>query len=721
MSTKLLVTVGIISILGQVVVLRELSVALYGVELIYVLAMGVWLFWTACGALLGKRTFVPTPVTVGYLLIVFSLLLPLDVALIRALRILFSGVPGAYLSFAEQIAAIVIALCPIGVLLGLGFQWSAKLTIASDGSLAKAYGIESIGGLIGGLAATLLLFFGIGNFAISILCGVIAASMPLLSLDGKAGRHRLAGIVAIALLCLSWMWSDAIDQQMIRWNHPNLVVSKDSPYSRITITGREGQFVVFENDALGFETEGTGSEEFVHLSAIHHENPKRVLILGGGVEGIVEEVLKHRPATVDYVELNAVLLELVKDYMPEAYRKSLKSPGVSIHAADPRTFLKDAATYDLILTAMPEPFSGQSNRFYTREYFQSCAERLDPSGVLAFRLPSAENVWTSMLAYRNTSIFKALTAVFQDVLVLPGVTNTIIASQTRLVRNPKRLSDRFSARHIEAKLVTPAYIDYLYTNDRFFEIDRRLRATDAPPNTDIRPVCYQYSVMIWISKFFSHIINWDLSFSKTINRMGGISYGIVVLLLAALSFSMRRRNKARRVMLTAVAGFMGMMMETMLVLHYQSKNGALFQNIGILLMVFMAGLAAGAILSAEWAGRYRLTHGAFGKSAGRGLLVGFGLLHLAFWFLLKKTVVFGIILTAGFLFGAGFFVAGIFAYAAYADAGDQRNVVSSLYAADLLGGCAGSIIGSLLVIPFFGLEQSAVWMIGVSLVSLLMV
>jgi len=47
--------VGLISILGQVVLLRELTVAFYGVELIYTLALGVWLLCSACGALIAQR------------------------------------------------------------------------------------------------------------------------------------------------------------------------------------------------------------------------------------------------------------------------------------------------------------------------------------------------------------------------------------------------------------------------------------------------------------------------------------------------------------------------------------------------------------------------------------------------------------------------------------------------------------------------------------------
>jgi hypothetical protein len=45
-----LIAVGFVSIFGQVVVLRELSVSFYGIELIYVLSLGLWLLGTALGA-----------------------------------------------------------------------------------------------------------------------------------------------------------------------------------------------------------------------------------------------------------------------------------------------------------------------------------------------------------------------------------------------------------------------------------------------------------------------------------------------------------------------------------------------------------------------------------------------------------------------------------------------------------------------------------------------
>ena len=51
-----LFAIGVISMLGQVVLLRELNVAFYGSELIYILGLGLWLLWTAVGAAAGRRS-----------------------------------------------------------------------------------------------------------------------------------------------------------------------------------------------------------------------------------------------------------------------------------------------------------------------------------------------------------------------------------------------------------------------------------------------------------------------------------------------------------------------------------------------------------------------------------------------------------------------------------------------------------------------------------------
>jgi hypothetical protein len=126
MTAAALFLTGLISLVGQIVLLRELNVAFFGIELIYLIALGLWLLLTALGTLFGRGKGAPTPGGTAALLLLFSLFLPLGVVFLRASRILFGGVPGAYLPFPVQMASLAIALLPAAFLSGLLFRSKAS-------------------------------------------------------------------------------------------------------------------------------------------------------------------------------------------------------------------------------------------------------------------------------------------------------------------------------------------------------------------------------------------------------------------------------------------------------------------------------------------------------------------------------------------------------------------------------------------------------------------
>jgi spermidine synthase len=723
-----LLSVGFVSILAQVVILRELNVAFFGVELIYILAIAVWLLWTALGALVGRRIRAPSEAAAGYLFVAFALVLPADVAFVRGFRAISGGIPGAYLPFGAQLAGLLVALLPAGVVLGILFQWAARTYIGRTRTLAGAYAIESVGGVFGGLASTLFLKFGIQNFTIAVLCS-LASVAAVFAASGSRGRSEnrsrrgagYAGAIVFPVILLLTLESARVDGALTRINYPTLVASRDSPYSRITVTRQGNQFVVFENDALAFETQSAAAEELVHLAAAQTDTVGRVLILGGGVEGTVNEILKYSPRRVDYVELNPVVVSLIENKLPRAYWEPLRSTTVTLTIGDPRRFAENTTPYDLILIGTPDPTSGQTNRFYTVEFFERCRAALARNGVLALRLRSSENVWTPFVTYRNTSIYRALKAVFQDVVVMPGVTNIVVASDAPLHRDPAFLAERLKSRRVPTRLVTPEYVSYLYTNDRFFEIARVLSTTAIPPNTDVRPVCYKYSSMIWLSKFFPKLITADMGSLESSSRGITLALAVATLVLCGVFAACRRRVRFQRVVLAGLAGFVGMVLETVLILHYQVKSGVLYQNLGVLLMVFMAGLGAGSGVVSLLARRPGAGLPPARKTWALVLFGGFSVLNLAFVGALRLELPVGLATVSLLLFIGGFLVSGVFAYASLLGAEDQRTLISPLYAADLLGGCAGSVVGSMLLIPFLGMEQTAGLMAVLSLAALLAV
>ena len=707
-----LFALGFISILGQVVLLRELSVASYGIELVYTISLGIWLLSTACGTLLwSTRRSALSLSRINLFFLLFSVSLPLDVAFIRLVRLLMSDLPGAYLPLHSQIAAICASLLPIGLILGLLFQWSAGVAIDSGRSLAFAYAIESIGGLAGGLCATLLLKFGFQNFLIALVCALVSAGAAFFDLDGHSvGKMRAVALAIVAGLILLVWKAPALDRRMTAWTHPNMVDTEDSPYSRITVTFLDGQVSVFENDALLFDTESTRAEEFVHLAALQQPNPQRVLVLGGGVEGTLQQILMYSPQIVDYVELNPTLLHVVLPNLPLKIQKSFRAKNVRVIEADPRKFLETALTYDLILVGMPEPGSGQANRFYTREFFAQCREKLNANGVLAFRLQSSENLWSPQLTRRMTGIYRAARSAFPEVLFIPGTTNVVVCSTGLLTKDPQILTSRFADRKLETKIVSPNFLRYLFTNDRFPEIARTLEAGTAPVNTDMRPICYQYTAMMWLSKLLPSARYWDFTIpeiraDRRVLWLVGIS--IPALLLSTARWSIRR------VLLMGVVGFAGMTLETVLILYFQTKSGVLYQDIGLLLTGFMAGLALGAL------GTERL-------AAIPSRVLGFLLLGSFAFFCgvvgrqISAGTTAALPLCLAFLVLTGILVSGIFAYAGNYSSADQRRAITPLYAADLIGGCLGSLLASLILAPMVGMATASYLMIPLLILSVLL-
>ncbi len=700
-----LIAVGLVTLLGQVVLLRVILVASFGSELVYLLAIGLQLLGTALGVMTGRRAVRNGETSVRMLFFVFALLLPVLVAFARGMRVIFGGTPGAYLPFHQQMAGIALVLLPSGIVGGLLFTRVATLYVDRGKTLASAYAIESAGGLAGGISSTVLIAAGVQNLAAAILCSLIAVAAAILPNRRGERPWLLQTGAAIALgLTLSLLASRQIDHRLTALNHPQLLDSRDTPYGRATITGSLGQVVVFENDALAFESQGTSAEEFVHVAALQIRDPRSALVLGGVVDGLIPEVMKHGFERVADVEIDRRLVDMVAPFLPHGVPDSWNARHAVLTYEDPRRAMERPTRYDLILSAMPEPESGQASRFYTREFFDLCARRLSVGGVLAFRLRASENSWTPALARRNGSIVHALRAAFTNVVILPGTVNVVVASNSPLVTDPDILSARLRERKIETRLVSSRYLNYLYTNDRKGEIERAVAAVAAPENSDARPVCYQYTLVLWLSKFFPSLGQFDFGRLDPMQlgaRPRGAAFIIATLAIGALML-VRRSIVMRRTLLVAIAGFTGMLLECSVILRYQMSSGVLYQDLGLLLTMFMSGLALGS-----WAlDRADIEDRSHSRN-GIALLVAIAVLSCLTAFSFMSGTESILAASALLLLAAGLLTGGLFAFASLRHVESQARVVAPLYAADLLGGCLASISGSLFLIPVLGLPATA--------------
>ncbi|MBN1653344.1 MAG: hypothetical protein JXA30_06160 [Deltaproteobacteria bacterium] len=722
--TVWLVEIGFVSILGQVVLLRELNVAFFGSELIYILALSVWLLCTAWGAMLGRKNAAAPIPAIRWLLFVLASLFLLDLIFIRAIHLLFGGTPGGYLPFPKQLVAMALSLLPVGLCLGWLFRVVARYYVQEGKTLARAYAVECIGGLIGGAIATGALSANLSNLTSALICASSALGAAVYRLNREALKSFSTRAVALlsafclALLFAAFCLAGPIDRALTAWSHPRLLETVDTPYGRSTVIGQKGQISLFQNNALVSESQGTSAEEFVHLSALQHGAPRSFLILGGGIEGLIREAQKHKPREINAIELDRRAWNLAIRHLPSSYLQLPGAKAARIRFTDPRGYLnRSRQKADVILLGMPEPDSAQMNRFYTKEFFRQAANHLSSQGIFAFRLRYAENLWTSHLLRRASSIHRALERAFSEITVLPGTYAIFIASKKPLTRDPTLLERRLSERHIETRMVSPAYLRYLYTNDRYFEIKTRLEKSVEPPNSDARPICYQHTLVIWLSRFFPALALMDLSGIDALNR-APLTTGLYLFIGLSLIFLLiRRLPAARRVLLAFIAGFIGMLAESVLIMNYQARSGVLYQDLGLLLTLFMAGLALGAA-AFDRLRRKRWIQPRLAVWLGFAILLAFVSLSLYNVWLLTWQVEKPLFYNGAGLFVSGALVAALFAYASPHALSEQRRLLPSLYAADLLGGCLGSAASSLLLLPILGLINTTLLTIALALAAL---
>ncbi len=106
---------------------------------------------------------------------------------------------------------------------------------------------------------------------------------------------------------------------------------------------------------------------------------------------MIYEALKHPSVeAVEYEELDPLLIELIRKFSTSLTESELNDRRVRIQYIDGRMYLQTARrTYDLILVGITEPSTLQTNRFFTREFFQLARARLNRGGILVLGLPGS--------------------------------------------------------------------------------------------------------------------------------------------------------------------------------------------------------------------------------------------------------------------------------------------------------------------------------------------
>jgi spermidine synthase len=174
---------------------------------------------------------------------------------------------------------------------------------------------------------------------------------------------------------------------------------------------------------------------------------------------------------------------------------------------------------------------------------------------------------------------------------------------------------------------------------------------------------------------------------------------VLLVFAAGLVRRGRQREMTARVFLAGVAGLSGLVLEVVVLLHYQIQAGILYRDLGLLFTAFMVGLTlGGALLS-----RNRQP----GRRTGFVILAGLTLLAVSTAWVTAAGLETGLSVALGLVLAAGTLTAALLGYASRYRLPREQPLVGPLFAADLLGGSLGSVAATLLLIPLWGLPATS--------------
>jgi len=185
--------------------------------------------------------------------------------------------------------------------------------------------------------------------------------------------------------------------------HQNLIIFENKFWGKVLIL--DGVFQLTTRD------EHIYHEMMAHIPLIAQNNPRKILVIGGGDGGVLREVLKHpgvEAATL--VEIDQNVIETSVKYYPEIGEQAFQDKRANVVIADGVKFVAETKEkFDAIIVDSSEPI-GPSAVLHSKEFFADCKNALAPEGIfvtqtgLPFHAPSQLEETTKALASLYESV-----------------------------------------------------------------------------------------------------------------------------------------------------------------------------------------------------------------------------------------------------------------------------------------------------------------------------
>ncbi|CAH9087813.1 unnamed protein product, partial [Cuscuta epithymum] len=132
-------------------------------------------------------------------------------------------------------------------------------------------------------------------------------------------------------------------------DYQDVLVFQSSTYGKVLVL--DGVIQLTERDECAYQ------EMIAHLPLCSIQNPKKVLVIGGGDGGVLREVSRHSSVVqIDICEIDKMVVDVSKQFFSDV-AVGYEDSRVNLHIGDGVQFLKNVTegTYDAIIVDSSDP------------------------------------------------------------------------------------------------------------------------------------------------------------------------------------------------------------------------------------------------------------------------------------------------------------------------------------------------------------------------------
>ncbi|MCF6240276.1 MAG: hypothetical protein L3J74_02895 [Bacteroidales bacterium] len=678
------ISLGFSTFISQIVFIREFLALFSGNELIIGILFFNWMVLIGLGAYAGRyafRLYSPQK-SMSFLLVHLAVLPVLTLFFIIFLKskVFLSGTETG---LSQIIFYSFLLLFPLNLISGFSFSLLSHIAgkIYQNRKAHLVYAYEARGSFIAGLFFNFLIIYWLDSFRSLLLL------LPLNMWVAGYFTKRLKKIFVLSCFVFALLFYLPLEKFVKNqlFINQKIIYQQNAPYGNIIVTENSGQLNFYQNGDYLFssDTGGTGSgniaenEEAVHFAMLQVENPQKILLVSGGINGQLTKLLKYPLKNIDYLEINPALISAAKKYIRLPHSKK-----INYITTDVRRFLmQNKKKYDVILLNIPPPLTSETNRYYTLEFFNLLKKHLNPQGIIKAQLPPSANYLSDEQKQNFSVLFSTLSKLFMHVEVIPGEHDYFLASDSSIRLNIVELMNQ---KGIENEYIS-YYLDDFSIAQRTDFIKDRLKQTKLL-NKDFKPVSYLLQIKSQLSRFKTNY--WVLA-------------GFLFLFLI---FVWKNINKANYGMFAV--GFASITAEMLIIFGFQVLFGNIFSMLSVIIMIFMAGLALGSLFFPDYLSRYdsaTLYKISFYLLAVFLVALPFQFIYVFSavkiqWF--NYLLIFSQTLLISSVSGFLFYLSEQLSYA------QSSKIAGNLYSADLFGSALAALAVSMFIVPLEGIEAA---------------